>query len=252
MTNLYCRDEIILIGLAMAQLPNLEIHDAPDGVVQEEAYAVQWLQDILNFFYSVVPFSATAKKSTSVTCTANSDTVTLPADFIVDVRNGLLVQTIPGDPTSFKRTMQVSLQKFINRQLAYQNSTNALFPYFYCVVGDDENPLTNYREMLITPTPTINTVCNLWYYYRPPRLEANHKPKFPDDYACIEYVRLRAHEWAGILQPGTAQKFCIDEVARYKAAGLLNEPEDDEIPMDTLVYRQGRNITDNYSWMGQR
>jgi hypothetical protein len=106
--------------------------------------------------------------------------------------------------------------------------------------------------MKITPTPTIATQCYLWYYALPPRIEANQKPKFPNDYVCIEYLRIRALEWAGIFEPGTAHKFCEKIVSSMKAAGLMNEPEDDEIPMDEQVYQRRGWGTNRNNWMGKQ
>lgn len=252
MPNRYNRDQLVLTALRMAQLPNLEAHDAPDGVVQADAFAVEWLQDILTFWYHIAPFSATVV-DLPIACTANSDTIILPADFILDVRNGLEVQTVLGDNNSYQKKWRLPLQKFRNRRLHYQGRTDIKYPEFYCIVGDDGVSTTQYQTMRVTPTPTIATQCILWYYQLPPALQANQKPKFPDDYACIEYIRLRALEWAGIITPGTAKKFCTDIVAQYKAAGLLNEPEDDEIPMDEQVYRRGSsNRHAVYGWMGDR
>lgn len=253
MPNRYNRDQLVLTALRMAQLPNLEAHDAPDGIVQSDAFAVEWLQDILTFWYHIAPFSATVVKA-SISCTAQSDTVILPANFILDVRNGLLVQTVPSDTQSYKRAIRVPLQKFINRQIHTQHAdSDVKYPAYYCIAGDDGVITTQYQTMLVAPTPTIATQCQLWYYQLPAALQANQKPKFPDDYACIEYIRLRALEWAGIITPGTAKKFCTDIVAQYKAAGLLNEPEDDEIPMDEQVYRRsGSNRHAVYGWMGDR
>jgi hypothetical protein len=249
MPNRYTRDELILIALNMAQLPNLEVHDAPDRVVQQDAYAIQWLQDILDFWYHIMPFSATVVDA-PISCVAHNDVITLPSDFILDVRNGLEVQTVPGDINSYKKIPRLSLQKFRNARLRNQNAQTVQYPAAYCVVGDDGDSFTQYQTMRITPTPTIATLCVLWYYKLPPRLEANQKPKFPDDYACTEYIRLRALEWAGIITPGTAKKFSTEIVSSYKASGLLNEPEDDEIPMDEQVYQgRGRGVI-HTSWMG--
>jgi len=252
MPNRYCRDELIKIGLSMAQLPNLEIHDAPDGVVQQDAFAIQWLQDILDFWYHVCPFSVTVIKQ-AINCTANSDTIILPSDFILDVRNGLLVQTTPGDINSYRRKRRVPLQKFINRQLYYQGATNVNCPEFYCIVGNDGVTETQYQTMKVAPTPTINTLCYLWYYKLPAKLEANQRPQLPYDYMATEYIRIRAHEWQGLYDPGTAQKFCDKLVSWAKASGLMNEPEDDEIPFDEQVYQRHRGSQSNtYNWMGDR
>jgi len=41
-----------------------------------------------------------------------------------------------------------------------------------------------------------------------------------------------------------------------KAAGLMNEPEDDEIPFDDLTFRKRSSVSllqqNTYAWMGQQ
>jgi hypothetical protein len=195
----------------------------------------------------MVPFSASIEK-TPLIGTANNDTITLPSDFILDVRNGVLVQAIPGDVNSYHRIHRVSLQKFLNRKLRVQGQQNVKFPIYYNIHGIDE--VNDDRQVLnITPTPTINTTSQLWYYSLPPKLDAGKRPRFPNDYVCIEYLRIRALEHANIIDPGTAQKFCDTIVGGMKAAGLMNEPEDDEIPFNDLTYRTGGRSA-SYSWMG--
>jgi len=251
MPNRYTRDELINIALNMAQLPNLDQHDIPGGVVQPDAFSVQWLQDILDFWYHMVPFSATVDR-VSLTATAQSDTVVLPGDFILDVRNGYLVQTVPGNSLSLRRRKRMPLQKFISRQLRYQTAANVDYPLFYCVQGVD--PTTGYQTMKITPTPQIATVGQLWYYKLPAALTSSAVPHFPNDYVCLEYIRIRALEWARLYDPGTAQKFCEKIVAGMKSAGLMNEPEDDEIPFDDDVYVRQQSYENHatYAWMGPR
>jgi len=254
MPNRYNRNELIKIALDMAQLPNLVIHDMPNGVVQSDAHCIQWLQDILDFWYHMVPFSS-AVGATPLTITANTATVQLPSDFILDVRNGYLVQRIPGDTLSLKRTVRVPFQKFLNRMLFYQKETNVKYPLFYTVLGGvtDQTQITTYQTLQVTPTPTVNVVGQLWYYKLPPILASNTKPNFPNDYVCTEYLRIRALEWARIYEPGTAQKFCDKIVAGMKAAGLMNEPEDDEIPFDSQTFRSSGYsglYSNSYVWMG--
>lgn len=248
MPNRYCRDELIKIALQMAQLSNLEIHDMPTGTVSQDAFSIQWLQDILDFWYHMVPFSATVK-NVALSCIANQNYVVLPSNFILDVRNGYTVRTISNDPLSLRRITRMPLQKFINRRLTYQKSVTNIFPWFYCI--QDTDTLGN-QLMQITPTPTVSTVGELWYYALPPLLDAGDKPRFPSDYVCIEYIRIRALEWSRIMEPGTAQKFCDKIVAGMKAAGLMNEPEDDEIPFDTQVWGKGLDslYANTYAWMG--
>lgn len=253
MPNRYSRDELIKIALSMAQLPNLDIHDIPNGVVQPDAYAIQWLQDILDFWYHMVPFSSTVT-ATPLNCTANVGTISLPSDFILDVRNGYLVQTIPGNTTSYKRVYRVPFQKFLNRVLYYQTTVNALYPHFYTILGETDlvPGISHTQTIQVTPVPSINTVGKLWYYKLPPKLQSNTIPDFPTDYVCEEYIRIRALEFVRIFEPGTAQKFCDKMVAGMKANGLMNEPEDDEIPFDELTFKgRGSNLYNStYAWMG--
>lgn len=249
MPNRYNRDELIKIALNMVQLPNLEVHDIPNGVVQQDAYSIQWLQDILDFWYHMVPFSASVT-STTLNCTANSDQVLLPTDFILDVRNGYCVDRVAGDTLSKTRLIRVPLQKYLNRKLSYQKTSTILYPRFYCIQGIDST--TGVQLLKVTPTPSISTGGQLWYYQLPPILTPYAKPRFPNDYVCIEYIRIRALEWARIFEPGTAQKFCDKIVTGMKAAGLFNEPEDDEIPFDELSFRRGGSSYSTYSWMGDR
>lgn len=251
MPNRYVRDELIKIAINMAQLPNLEVHDIPNGVVQPDAYSIQWLQDIIDFWFHLVPFSSTVV-STTLNCVANQRYVNLPSDFILDVRNGYLVQTVVGDVTSLKRTVRIPLQKYINRRVALQNTSNVNFPVFYCIHDIDED--TQVQRMQLQPTPNVSTVGELYYYALPSVLEAGSKPRLPNDYMAIEYIRIRALEWARVFEPGTAHKYCDRLVAGAKAAGLMNEPEDDEIPFDNLVFSKGTDshYYNSYAWMGQQ
>ena len=250
MPNRYSRDQLVKIALDMAQLPNLQVHDCPDGVVQSDAFSLQWLQDILDFWYHMVPFSATVV-STTLNAIANQAYINLPSDFILDVRNGYIVQTTADDTLTKKRTHRVPLQKFVNRKLSYQKSTNVIYPIYYCVQGFDS--VTKVQRLQITPTPTQAVTGELYYYQLPSVLDSADVPLFPNDYVCTEYIRIRALEWARVYDPGTAHRFCDKIVAGMKAAGLMNEPEDDEIPFDNLVYRKGYDSLYNntYAWMGQ-
>lgn len=251
MPNRYTRDELIKIAMDQVHLPNLEVHDMSDGVVAPDAFSIQWLQDILDFWFHMVPFSATIK-ATALNCTANSDTILLPADFILDVRNGYLTEQRPGDTSSLRRTLRVPLQRFLNRRLSHQRASNVQYPTVYCIVGDDGIALTQRQTMKVSPIPSIDTAGELWYYALPAVLEAHTKPKMPNDYVCIEYLKIRMLEWAHLFEPGTAQKFCEKLIGGMKAAGLMNEPEDDEIPMDSAVYHKQSNglYHNTYAWMG--
>src|SRR5262245_53283990 len=106
----YTRDQIIHRALLAAKLPNLIVHDMPDGVVSQDADMLFWLQEILDYFYTHCPVAMTVH-SVELNCTAQSNQLILPEDFSIDVRNGYLHQMIPGDPYSYQRTQRTSYQK---------------------------------------------------------------------------------------------------------------------------------------------
>jgi hypothetical protein len=257
MPGRYTRDELILVFLQMVRLPQLEIEEAPEGVVLPTAKSIQWLQDIIDFWYHLVPFSSTVDHI-PLNCTAHQDYILLPNNFILDVRNGYIVRRTPNDPHSMGRILRVPLPRFLNFKLAAQGATNVNSPNYYCIVTSGDSiagytELSNNQVMLLSPTPSISTIGELWYYKLPPALTAAERPAFPNDYVCLEYLRIRALEWAGIADPGTAHKFCEKITASMKTAGLLNEPEDDEVPFDPLTYRPmpvNRQGGYPYNWMG--
>lgn len=240
MLNRYCRDELILKAFDQVQVPNLKVHDAPDGTVLPEAFTIGWMQDILDFWYAMVPFSTTVTK-TGLNATANTGTITLPDDFILDVRNGYITRLVPDNPNSMQRRHRLPFQKFLRRQLFFQGTTSCNYPYFYCVLG---------HVLHITPIPTIDTLGDIWYYQMPAVLEANDKPVVASDYVLIEYLKIRMLEWVGKYEVGTAQKFCDKILGGMKAAGLLNEPEDDEIPFDEMTYTNHGGRGQPSTWMG--
>jgi len=244
----YTRDQIISIAIQQARLANWEANDMPDGVVLPNAFAIQWLQDIVDFWHHHVPFSATVSMS-SFTITAQQSSITMASDFILDVRNGLYTQGIVNDTLSYVKRYRLPLQKFLNRKYASQRATNVTTPLWYCIAGDDGVITTQYQTMLITPTPTQAVQAQLWQYKLPPPLEAGHKPKLPSDFAGIEYVKLRGLEKYHIIPPGTAKTFADTLIATAKVNGLLNEPEDDEIPFDEQVYIRASGYQ-GYMWMG--
>lgn len=251
MPNRNTRDELIKTALNMVTLPNLEVHDMPDGVVQQDAFMIDWLQEIIDYWHHMVPFSATVTHQT-FNCIAHFDTLILPDDFIVDVRHGFMVQTKVNDPRSFRRIIRYDLPRFIRYWEFTQGAKDIPHPLAYCIVGDDGDPVLQRQTMMIAPTPTIDTQGMLWYYRLPARLAANQRPKMNhSDYICSEYLRHRALEWAGINQPGSAFLFAQKVVGAMRSAGLLNEPEDSAIPFDPLV-NVGKTMShlQPYSWMG--
>jgi hypothetical protein len=246
MINRYTRDELIMAALQMADVPSLIPIDMPDGVITEDAMSVGWLQEILDFWYTKVPFSCTIKKST-LTIAANSQTLEMPDDFILDVRDGLIVQDTSATDSK-TRKYRTPLQDWITIDLSYQGRTDIKTPYWYTVLYDEELDKT---IMKTTPVTNEDRSAELWYYQLPPKLGPNQRPRFVSDYIIKEYIRIRALEWCRAYEPGTAQKFCDKLVGGMKAGGLLNEPENTRIPFAHDSFLPKPNATP-FTWMGPR
>lgn len=241
MPNRSCRDELIYAALEMAQVPNLKAHDMPNGVVNVNAFSITWLQDIMDFWYHICPFSSTVSKI-PYNLLANTQDYSLPDDFILDVKHGLVVQNINNNSSSKQRKLRLPLQKWISRDLSYQGQTSTTCSFY----------VIHANQLHITPIPNENKNAWLWYYQLPAPLNSDDVPIFPNDYVIKEYLRIRALEWVGRYDPGTAQKFCDKIVVSMKANGLMNEPEDDEIELDQNFYVKGYNPNFSYQWMGSQ
>lgn len=237
MANRYTRDELVRRGLDLSQVSALKVHDCPANVVREDAYAVDWLQEIIDFWFHTVPQSQNVHE-VSLNIPATADTVVVPADFILDVRNGYIIQTNE-HATSKKRMRRLPLQKWISARLYYQGESHGRHSVFYTVQN---------RSIRVTPTCETIQIGYLWHYFLPPRLESNEIPEFVSDYVLIEYIRIKALEWCGQYDVGTSVKYCDKLVTGMKAAGLMNEPEDDEIPFAVMGHSYSNRGT--YAWMG--
>lgn len=242
MPNRHQRDTLIKLAIDESQVAQLKQHDCPNGVVQPDAYSIEWLQHIIDFWYHKLPFSA-GVDDIQLNIPALTTAIPVPENFILDVRNGY-VRQCTDSVYSMGRMIRIPLQKWLNRDLMYQgqisNTTNSV-PNFYMIQGSN---------IKVTPQSSIARNARLWYYFLPPVLQSNDRPLFPNDYVLIEYLKIRALEWCRVYEPGTAQKFCDKIVLGMKAAGLMNEPEDDEIPFDTLTYKSGYSNGASYAWMG--
>jgi hypothetical protein len=220
----------------MAEVPSLNVIDVSNGnpfsgTINASAMSIEWLQEILDFFHTIVPWAGIVT-STSVTFTDSTATIALESDFILDVKDGLLITV----NSVTRRLRRVGLQNLISMSL----NTNEGVPLVYCVQA------TNFR---VTPTPDQTYTGTLWYYARPSALSSSTVPSFPSDLTLIEAVRIRAMEWIRAVPPGTALGYCETQVAKLRKSGLGHEPESMDIPLDPYVYRPQAGEP-GWAWMG--
>ena len=214
------RDVILGTALDMIGSPALNANDRPAGSIVATALSVAWLRDILNLLAEQFPW-AQAVKVASVSI-PTSGLVTLPADFILDVRNGLYLLNSANPTTQNQRLTRTSYQKLLDRLVSVP-MVGA--PSRYGVVGS---------VIQVWKTPDIAYSAQLAYYSRPAVEISSTVAAFPDDVTLIEYVRLRGLEWVrdDKTPPGTALKYAYSQVAKWRKSGLGYEPEDDTIPFD--------------------
>lgn len=225
--NRYNRDQILTRALDMVDSPSLNSRERPGGAISGSMTA-GWLQDALDLFHHEFPWAGVVRKASVQIGT--DGLMTLPSDFILDVRDGIVLGTNPS-----RRLARTSLQRFIDLQTV---NTQA---------GDPLRYVVRPPQIEVLPAPRTATSATLWYYALPSVLTSNVVPTFPSDWVLIEYVRLRCKEWLNALPPGSAVAYARDEIARLRRTGLANEPEDDRIPLDreTFIRPGGR-----YDWMG--
>lgn len=229
--NRLTRDAILQRALNFADSPSLDAKDRPEGTILSGALSVSFLQEALDAFHAEFPWQGVIA-SASVTIPP-SGTIELPADFILDVRDGLVM---PGH-----RLARISLQRLITAQARQTHTTHSNpLPAVYCWVAS---------SIKVHPKPVVTQSAILWYYALPAELGANDKPVFPTDHILVEYVHLRCKEWTRVLPPGTARQYADREIARLRAAGLAGEPESDRIAFDPLTFRGAAGPSDT-DWMG--
>lgn len=234
-SNRLTRDEIIHRALDMADAAGLDAKERPGnppGVLIPNAMSIGWMQDGLDLFHRAFPWSGALTKS-SVTYSA--ETVTAPSDFVIDLRDGLIVTQ-----TNARRRLR---RKSLSWMLNYDVSSDATGEPGYYVLIDG--------IFYLRPIPDTSYTGSLWYYKLPAVLGAGSRPTFPDDWTLVEYVHLRAKEWTGEAPPVSAMEFALKAIAKLRASGLGQEPETDSLEMDPDRFSpSGSGGADPSAWLG--
>jgi hypothetical protein len=231
--NRLTRDVLLIQALDLADLPTLDNHDRSTGSIDPAAFCISWLQDALDLFLNQFPLAASLKAG-SVTLVQGVNQITAPADFILDVKHGLV---IPQNPNSnARRLFRTPYQKM----LTYQTySPGAGCPRRYTTLG---------ARIVLWPVPDVSYAAILNYYAMPPVLAGGDIPMFPSDQILIDCVKLRALEWARQEQPGTALAYARKEIAKIRSSGLFNESEDNQVPLDPEQFVHAEHSP--WGWMG--
>lgn len=218
----------------MADVPTLDKHDRPSagndhGPLVPNAHCINFLQEALDRFHTSFPWAS--RIATASVSVATTGIATAPTDFILDVRNGLIVTA------TRQRLVRVTYPRYLSFITGTPTSATGLV---YTVQG---------RTLKCAPAPTGTLACTLHYYALPAVLGPQGVPDFPSDWCLIEYVRLRILEWTRALPAGSAITYADKEIAKLRTSGLANEPEDDNILLDPFTYGPSA-MGDRNTWMG--
>ena len=218
--NRLSRDQILNRALDLADSSTLDKKDRPGGIITINALSITWLQEALDRFHKKFPFAADIKAVT-LNIAALDNTFPLPADYILDYKDGVLLNDDAG------RLRRRTLSVILNKTQGTTASPHKSVPKIYAPRGG-----TLIADFY--PRADKAYTATFYYYALPAIIAATDVPSFPDDAILVEYVWVKAQEWHRVVPPGTALKFANDQIADLQKSGIGIEPEEDEIPLGEM------------------
>lgn len=209
------RDTILNRALDLADSSILNKKERPDGIIVVNAMSITWLQEALDRFHKKFPFSADIT-SVPVSMAELDNSFTLPDDFILDYKDGLLLDDDEG------RLRRRTLSFILNQTQGTTASPLKSVPKIYAIRGTTAE---------FYPRTDKARTATFFYYSLPPVIAATTVPIFPDDAILVEYVWIKAQEWHRAVPAGTALQFSNQQIADLQKSGIANEAEEDEIPL---------------------
>ena len=165
----YTRDEIIVQGLELADVPTCTEDNMPGGIVKENAKAVKWLQNAMDKYHRKYPFSSDVAEVELIAIANDYDlrlssdlTLYLPEDFILDVEDGI---EYPGN-----RLYRKDYQEYLSSRIGLQ-SRASLRPTIYCIINE---------RIKVLPLVSESLTLTLHYYKLAAALEPEDVVNFPD------------------------------------------------------------------------
>ncbi len=225
--NRLTRDQILIRALDLADSAVLDQHDRPAGTILSNAFTVGWLQEALDYFAKKFPFSVDIQ-STPVTIAANAAILALPGDFVLDYKDGLVLDNDQG------RLKRRGLSYLLNLSLSSPSQ-----PRFYAIRG---------TTLEVRPKADKAYTATLWYYSLPAVLSGASVPLFPDDSVLTDYMWIKCQEYHRVVQAGTARAYADKFIKELQTAGIGNEAEEDQLEIDQNF--AGERPVSSTDWMG--
>lgn len=215
------RDQIINRALDLADSSVLDAKDRPSSpTIVAGALSVEWLQEAIDLFAKRFPFSLNLTTS-ALTIAENDTTITVPSDFVLDYKNGIVLADDLG------RLLRKSLNFILNQLVGTTTSPVRGTPAFYAVKGS---------TIQFTPKADKAFTATLHYYQLPSALTTAEVPFFPDDYILVHYVWIKAQEWHRVVPIGAALQYAEDRIKDLQKAGIGGEAEPTTIELDPATF----------------
>jgi len=219
------RDTIINRALDLADSSVLDEKDRPSSpTIATGALSITWLQEAIDLFAKRFPFSLNLAES-SISIAENDTSFSVPSDFIIDYRNGVVLTEDEG------RLLRRSLNYLLNQSIGTTASSIRGLPSYYAVRGS---------TILFRPKADKAYTATLHYYQLPSVLASSTVPFFPDDYIMVHYVWIKAQEWHRIVPIGSALQYAEDRIKDLQKAGIGLEAEPTEIELDRGTFGESQ------------
>ena len=108
--NRLSRDNLLIQALDMADQPELDQHDRPSTTIVSTAFSINWLQRAIDELFQEFPWAGTVASVTGTVSALNTLNLA-PSDFILDVRDGFLLD-VSGTTKSLIRRNFADIMQF--------------------------------------------------------------------------------------------------------------------------------------------
>lgn len=237
MPNRLTRDELLSRALDQADCKALDLKDRPGGVIQPNAMCITWLQDGIDLFHRVFPWTGLMAQS-ALSITSSTNAYALPSDYTLVFKDGVRINQT--SPLLIKRLHQRDWNWFLSRDTTVNT------------IGEPDSYVIRGTSVYLWPWPQTTYTGELHYYKLPAVLAANAVPNFPDDWVLVQYVKLCGKEWFNEEPRGVAIEYANAVIAKLRQAGLGQESENNALPLDSAFFRpSGSGGGAGYdSWLG--
>lgn len=219
------RDTIINRALDLADSSVLDAKDRPSSpTIVSGALSITWLQEAIDLFAKRFPWSLNITDK-AITIAENDTSFTVPSDFIIDYRNGIVLDEDQG------RLLRRSLNTLLYRAVGLTASPVRGTPEIYAVQG---------TTIKFSPKAIKEFTGILYYYSLPNTLSGTTVPFFPDDYILVHYVWIKAQEWHRIVPIGVALQYAEDRIKDLQKAGIGLEAEPTEVELDRGTFGESQ------------